>query len=367
VPRCAQQALVGSVARLVGPRLPGAAANPAYPAEHRFWIDLVATFPFDAVIPAGTSKGINKTVRLIRMPRAFKVMRMLRVGRILKRVMRGTKVNPGIVRLFMLFGALLLMWHWLGCIYWYIALQELDDKANGDYPYPESNWLPDENQRDNAYPSAVFWAVTLTTGGNVNALTDVEVFFSIFTILAGVFINAFIIGSVGTALSDLDADEAERKKMLEQIYLYLRSRNVPTRMMTRIKDYYEYCWGTHLLAKDELFGTLHMGLKMELNLYLKRQLVTQVPAFLSLAPATTVELVDRLTTRIYLPLEFIVMAHEKGREMYSILRGKVEILHASEDPGRASITGSLEPSPLPSVYFREGQTFGEFAMFTQRR
>ena len=42
-----------------------------------------------------------------------------------------------------------------------------------------------------------------------------------------------------------------------------------------------------------------------------------MPAFLSLAPATTVELVDRLTTRIYLPLEFIVMAHEKGRERFA--------------------------------------------------
>ena len=62
-----------------------------------------------------------------------------------------------------------------------------------------------------------------------------------------------------------------------------------------------------------------------------------MPAFLSLAPATTVELVDRLTTRIYLPLEFIVMAHEKGREMYSILRGKVEILPTGDESGRGSV------------------------------
>ena len=39
-------------------------------------------------------------------------------GRILKRLMRGTKVNPGVVRLGLLFGTLVLLWHWLGCFYW---------------------------------------------------------------------------------------------------------------------------------------------------------------------------------------------------------------------------------------------------------
>ena len=35
--------------------------------------------------------------------------------------------------------------------------------------------------------------------------------------------------------------------------------------------------------------------------------------FRTVTPATTVELVEKLSTRIYLPLEFVVMIGEKGR------------------------------------------------------
>merc|ERR1711865_1039591 len=117
-----------------------------------FWIDLVASFPFELVMPAagdevlelnagianltGTyitsggssgASGANKLGRLgkiFRLLRIFKLLRLLKLGRIMKRMKSLTDGNPNLVTLvktFLSMGAIL---HRTACGYWFVVMSE---------------------------------------------------------------------------------------------------------------------------------------------------------------------------------------------------------------------------------------------------
>ena len=66
---------------------------------------------------------INKILCLNRT-RIFKILRVFRATRILKRFEETFKVNPALLRLFIMFTLLILTWHILACFYWFIAYVE---------------------------------------------------------------------------------------------------------------------------------------------------------------------------------------------------------------------------------------------------
>ena len=80
-----------------------------------FWIDLVATLPFE-IIFAIIGKEADENIKLFAL---LKTPRLLRIGRILKFIenMKGANIWR-IIRLFLMF---FLLSHWIGCFWYFIA------------------------------------------------------------------------------------------------------------------------------------------------------------------------------------------------------------------------------------------------------
>lgn len=151
---------------------------------------------------------------------------------------------------------------------------------------------------------AFYWSVTVTTsvGKDIIPETILETYFTITSIILGVLIYAFIIGSASSALSNIDSVEMERKAKLESITNFMRQRRVPAELQKRIRDYYDYMWTRQLNNQnDTLFAELHSGLRLELSIALNRKLVQRVPMFRECSPDCLVALIEKLKSRIYLP------------------------------------------------------------------
>ena len=83
-----------------------------------FWIDLSGTIPWDALITAtGVFSGHQDNSTTLAALGFLKAPRMLRLGRLL-RFLDGFK-NAKIFRIVQLFMAMILISHWLACI-WYM-------------------------------------------------------------------------------------------------------------------------------------------------------------------------------------------------------------------------------------------------------
>ena len=194
----------------------------------------------------GTSGGgsVNKLLRLVR---SVKLMRILRMSRIWTRLLHRVKLNPSIVRLFKLFGFLLIEWHWIGCMYWGIATSEGFD----EFEDPNS-WTPSYETLSYGFGSqyirAYFWAVMVTTGVGKDIVpeTDVQYLFTTCAIIVGVLMYAVIVGSVGTALQSIDTPDSQRRRRIDTIREYLRQRDVSEELTEKILNYYDYCYTRHI-------------------------------------------------------------------------------------------------------------------------
>jgi hypothetical protein len=97
-----------------------------YVFRGRFWVDLLASIPFDKVFATdpdlvgidGTEKDYSTVLGLLKM------VRLLRLGRIITfmKFKQGVKIG---FRIFQLLFLLLLLVHWLGCI-WYLLINTDD-------------------------------------------------------------------------------------------------------------------------------------------------------------------------------------------------------------------------------------------------
>jgi hypothetical protein len=88
----------------------------------RLTVDVLATIPFEKILPLILGEGISQ--RQLQLLGLLKMVRMLRLGRIVT-FMKMQQSAKLAFRIGSLIGALLLLIHWVGCI-WYLLVQEKD-------------------------------------------------------------------------------------------------------------------------------------------------------------------------------------------------------------------------------------------------
>ena len=383
-----------------------------------FWIDLISILPFDEILGSGSSGSFNYNI-LLRLLKIFKLFRVFRVMRILKRFEEVTKVNPSVLRLMKMCILLLFIWHIIACCYWFIAEIETFgfshfDHLNGTLHVSVDGfnrdggnlWVPppeiwcekvghvlcnetafEEFDRVNGYnpfrgmdycfeqgfcpagmglqyTNAFFWAVMVTTGigRDIMPVTILEHVYSSAMIFLGVFMYAIIIGSLSSSISNLDVEKAERKKQLDSIKQFLRQRKVPISLQRRIVQYYEYLWSSQMsvATREGMLGDLHQTLWLELHISLNRKLLDKVKLFENIKdPACVVDIIEKLTPKIFIPGEYVFLQGEISSEMFIIVRGSVEVLM------RTTSKGEVKTTKIHSL--NEGEVFGESSLLNRAR
>lgn len=100
---------------------------------------------------------------------------------------------------------------------------------------------------------------------------------------------------------------------------------------------------------------LHHSLTLELNIILNRKLIENIPMFRVITNTDClIDMIEKLTPKIYIPGEYIVLEGEEGDEMYIMLRGLVHVL-----------VGKTAKEHVATL--KEGDVFGERALITRER
>jgi hypothetical protein len=265
-----------------------------------FWIDLVASFPTEALMSSFTTSSASSVAsgqydsarlnKLLRILRIFKLFRIFRLVRVMARLREYTHVNPSVLLLLKTIGLMAAMWHFFACLYWFIQSHEGEDAGEA--------WRPAQAVREAAfsdqYTHAFYWAIAATTGVgfDIEPGTALEVYFSTSVILLGVMVSVTIIGSVTTTLSQLNSSREKKRKNMERIFsylrrwdyirhsnctvchtnaLYLRSRMVNTKLQSKIRGYFEYIW-SHDIELDEPFYLESLPHSLQVRLSWRLQL-----------------------------------------------------------------------------------------------
>ena len=337
-----------------------------------FLIDILASFPIGWFV-SGAETKVNKLFRMLRLFKLFRILRLLKLfPRVMAIIEQAVKFNPALLRFVRSFVVLFIIWHNMGCIYYFVAREEyggirtclpeteaepgdpvgtgvcyvnhcvckdggdaddfqvLAETTPGWYdPRDPDIWVPHFTIANapvqTQYWLSLFWAVQVTTGiGNdIKPKSDTEVMFTTFMAVLGLVVYAVIIGSASSALQNMDADASMRREVLESASNFMQARKVPLFFQKIIKDYYEHMWQSPRDA-DEVFADLPPTLRARLSIVINRDLVDRIP-LLQLIPADVyIRTVHRLERATFLPGEYVVKQGQAGDSILLIDRGRVD-------------------------------------------
>jgi len=285
-----------------------------------FSIDLLAAIPLRLFL----SSTILPLVQLAKLARVAQRMQQWRHHAV---------HHANILRLVFFAYWLLLTAHWLAC--GWLAL-------NGNTTLTDQVVVSGFRR----YLRALYWSITTlaTVGyGDLTPTTDAQIVFTMVVMLLGVAIYGYVIGNVASLLANIDLAKRHYLEHMERLGAFMHYRNIPLILQRRLRDYYAYLWENRL-GYDEvsILADLPESLRTEVALFLRRDFIEHAPLFKGASHELVREMALQLHPVVFTPGDYIVRAGQRGRHMYFISRGTVEVLAPDGHTVLATLTDSDE-------------------------
>ena len=283
-------------------------------------IDIISAIPFGFI----TGNIFWELLRFVKIIRIFNYIRNINLEAI--------RLSSYLSFVFFLYWFLLAA-HWLAC-----------------------GWIALNKARINIteeYITSLYWCIqTITTVGycDVKLSTIAHKIYAMMVMLFGVGVYGFVIGNVANILLKRDPARTQFLNNLEKLRSFVNFREIPSGLQKRIRSYYEYIWKQKIGANEsEFIALLPAGLKTEVELFLKRDILERIPLFKGISDSFLREVSLHLRPVVYTPGDYIFKEGDRGNEMYFIIKGKLRVLTGDE----RKILNTLS----------DGDFFGELALF----
>merc|ERR1719494_162093 len=182
----------------------------------------------------------------------------------------------------------------------------------------------------------MYWAVATTCSvgyGDIHAELIYEMALALICMIVGVVFYGFIIASVAASLANADAQRARYQERLDGINRFMQDQNCNTKLMTRVKRFYEYLWLRNKGADlENMFQGLPISLQADISLSLYKEIIESVPLFAGKELGFTKMLSLYIKPLLVPKGEYIVRKGDIGQEMFFINKGIVEVVSEHEVP-----------------------------------
>ncbi|CAK4715399.1 hypothetical protein LEN26_004766 [Aphanomyces euteiches] len=339
-----------------------------------FFPDLIACFPFDMVISAaiygsgglsgGTSLTFLSLLKTVRLPRLLRLARLVRVLKILqippewKRWLLYSRYAH-LIRLISTIAIFFFTIHICACV-WNggIASQGWQDM----FPNIQKGDVSD-------YVLSYFFCLETFLGQTQDLHNQTEFVFAICLIFVGALLMAAVFGDVAVLLSNFHEKQNDYKKKMEWLFSCMGTMRLPLDLQNRIHEFYQTMWDVHETLDGQpatLTNELSRNLAVEVELFLRMDMINRVPIFHTCSKRVVQEIVMQLSVDVFLPGDYIVVRGEVAFEMYFVQTGVCEVTS-----GRETSSFGLGPSHETlgeeSVLrlLKQGDFFGEIALLMQ--
>lgn len=300
-----------------------------------FIIDSFANFPF-AGLSLFFPENIINEIPLFLILRIFNLLRIVRLLLIFHRWESYSHINPGYVRITKLFITVIILTHWIACIWFFLAF--IDD-------FPSDSWVVvlgiEDTSVTRQYIYSLYWTVTTMTTigyGDITPKRDIEYIAATLIMIVGASTYAFIIGNIASLFSNLDSAKIAHKNKIEALTQFLAYHNVPQPLIFQLRNYYDYIWERHRgLPENNFFEDLPLHFHLDILQYLTGDLLEKVSLFKYSSPALRNVLLIALKFQTYPPNSYVVKAGDIGEAIYFISLGKVDILSAQESDFKCTL------------------------------
>ena len=299
-----------------------------------FLIDFLSAVPISFLFHTPFSE-LNRLFRLLRL---LRLLKLVRLANFLHKLGTTASINPVIMRMMFFVFWIIMFAHWVAC--GWVALGGITDEM-----------APTHLMK---YLLALYWSfTTLTTVGygDISPSFDspTQTIYAIVIMILGAGMYGYIIGNIATLLANIDVAKANFTEKMERLNAFMKYREVPIELKSKILDYYDYVWESRLgYDESDVLDNLPISLRREVSLHINRDIIEKVPLFRGASSEFFRDIVLSLRLVVFLPGDYIIKKGELGEEMFFINRGVVEVVSDNGRDVYATLT--------------EGNFFGEMAL-----
>ena len=297
-------------------------------SESFLWytIDVAAALPFDILL----GPSVLSLARLLKLFRVWQILDFWR------------KLNPG-------------QWMKLRLVYFvYWFSLTVHWLASG---WAALRGVPLDVEVSTTYITSLYWCVTTLTTvgyGDITPTSNAEMLYAIVVEIFGIATYGYIIGNVANILVNLDPAKARFRDNMQKLGEFMSTKGITGRLQERMRDYYTYLWQKPGATNETMImNGLPIGLRGEVSLYLKRDIIQKVPFLKDAREDLIRDIALQMKPVVVAPGEHVFYAGDIGTDMYFISRGRLEVI----GPDGRTLLGTLA----------DGDIFGEMALVRGQR
>ncbi|XP_017768092.1 PREDICTED: potassium voltage-gated channel protein eag [Nicrophorus vespilloides] len=309
-----------------------------------FIIDLLSCLPYDVFNAFDHDEdGIGSLFS------ALKVVRLLRLGRVVRKLDRYLEYGAAMLILLLCF--YMLVAHWLACIWYSIGRSDADNGVQYSWLWKLANitqnpysyiWPNDSNtpelingpSRKTMYVTALYFTMTCMTSvgfGNVAAETDNERIFTICMMIIAALLYATIFGHVTTIIQQMTSATAKYHDMLNNVREFMKLHEVPKALSERVMDYVVSTWAmTKGLDQDKVLNFCPKDMKADICVHLNRKVFNEHPAFRLASDGCLRALAMHFTMSHSAPGDLLYHTGESIDSLCFIVTGSLEVIQDDE-------------------------------------
>jgi CRP-like cAMP-binding protein len=316
--------------------------------------DVVASIPIDFIsVTTGMPLNNYGFMKVLRMLKLFRLLRLLHLKFLERLEKEGGNLQASMIRLCKLLVAFFFTIHFIGCSYWSLRRSEIED---GSTLWAAADDSSDEEVASfiNRYSMGCYWALLVIIGSDTQPASQTQRFFTIASMIIGVCVFSLIIGAASSLLVTLDAHAAAREEQIDSIVHFMVFRKVPRALQRKIVQYYDFLWlsGQSNYHKN-LFSELSESLSVQLEIVLKRQMISDTLLFQTCSRTTILAVMRCLETVVVSPDELVLRQGDEGNAMYFVGFGELRVTVNDAD-GLAMVLHTI----------KQGDHFGEIALLS---
>ncbi|XP_065205248.1 potassium voltage-gated channel protein eag isoform X2 [Planococcus citri] len=309
-----------------------------------FIIDLLSCLPYDVFNAFDhDEEGIGSLFS------ALKVVRLLRLGRVVRKLDRYLEYGAAMLILLLCF--YMLVAHWLACIFYVIGRSDAENAIQYSWlwklanltqiPYSYS-WinngttteLTNGPSRRTMYVTALYFTMTCMTSvgfGNVAPDTDNEKIFTICMMIIAALLYATIFGHVTTIIQQMTSATAKYHDMLNNVREFMKLHEVPKALSERVMDYVVSTWAmSRGLDPDKVLNYCPKDMKADICVHLNRKVFNEHPAFRLASDGCLRALAMHFAMSHSAPGDLLYHTGESIDSLCFIVTGSLEVIQDDE-------------------------------------
>ncbi|XP_015925684.1 potassium voltage-gated channel protein eag [Parasteatoda tepidariorum] len=312
-----------------------------------FIIDLLSCLPYDVfnAFDHEEDQGIGSLFS------ALKVVRLLRLGRVVRKLDRYLEYGAAMLILLLCF--YMLVAHWLACIFYSIGRSDAENGVSyswlwklGNITQQQFNFSRITNRetvkyeliggppRGTMYITALYFTMTCMTSvgfGNVAAETDNEKVFTICMMIIGALLYATIFGHVTTIIQQMTSATARYHEMLNNVREFMKLHEVPKALSERVMDYVVSTWAmTKGIDTSKVLSYCPKDMTADICVHLNRKVFNEHPAFRLASDGCLRALAMYFTMEHSAPGDLLYHTGESIDTLCFVVTGSLEVIQDDE-------------------------------------